>query len=223
MAIIKPVYEIPYAQIPNKTLQDMSLSHTARSILVYLLSKPDNWKVTNESLRKQVGIGSKGTFQKYINELKKSGYMEYRVERENGKLKGGDWFVYPEPQKPSEASDSKASTSSLKNREPAKQGTRSSGDIQIKRKTNKESKSVNNTREAQNFQTSDQKSNLGEEHFADKVMTELLADNLPSSKKRYANLKIREYQERFPESSSVADCWAYVVQAVKHQYGLTGS
>jgi len=216
MAIIKPVYEIPYAQIPNATLQDMSLSHTARSILVYLLSKPDNWKVTNESLRKQVKIGSKETFQKYINELKKNGYMEYRVERENGKLKGGDWFVYPEPQKAPEASNNKASTTSLKNREPAKQGACSLGDIQIKNKQIKKSKSVNNKAEIQNLSHE-------EKSLADRVMTELSVDNLPANKKRYAALKIAEYQERFPNSSSVADCWVYVVQAVNHQLNLTGS
>lgn len=78
------------------------------------------------------------------------------------------------------------------------------------------SKSVNNTREAQILNTE-------EISFADRVMAELLADNLPASKKRYADLKIREYQERFPDSLSVADCWAYVVQAVSHQHGLTGS
>ena len=60
------------------------------------------------------------------------------------------------------------------------------------------------------------------ENFRDLVMTELLADNLPAAHKRYAGLKIREYQDRFPDSDSVADCWSYVVTAVKHKIELTG-
>ena len=71
-----------------------------------------------------------------------------------------------------------------------------------------ESKSVNNSQLDQNF--------------SDRVMTELLTDHLPAKEKRYAGLKIREYQERFPDSESVADCWSYVVKAVKHKIELTG-
>ena len=47
------------------------------------------------------------------------------------------------------------------------------------------------------------------------------ADHLPKHKHCYARLKIEEYQERFPESDSVADCYGYVVQAVTHQINLT--
>lgn len=60
-------------------------------------------------------------------------------------------------------------------------------------------------------------------NFSERVMAELLADRLPEHKHRYARLKIAEYQERFPESGSVADCYSYVVQAVTHQINLTGS
>ena len=59
-------------------------------------------------------------------------------------------------------------------------------------------------------------------NFSEQVMAELLADHLPVHKHRYARLKIAEYQERFPESGSVADCYGYVVQAVTHQINLTG-
>lgn len=54
------------------------------------------------------------------------------------------------------------------------------------------------------------------------VMAEFLSANLPEGKYRYAELKILEYLERFPASESVADCYGYVLQALTHQYGLTG-
>ena len=84
--------------------------------------------------------------------------------------------------------------------------------LQIK---NTDSKSVNNSEISK--KSADQSGN-----FVDRVMTELLAVNLPPNKHRYALLKIREYQERFPGSNSVADCYSYVEQAVVHQVGLTG-
>ena len=62
----------------------------------------------------------------------------------------------------------------------------------------------------------------GSEKLADQVMTELLADNLPASEKRYAGMKIREYQDRWPDSGSVADCWSYVVKGINHKFNLTG-
>ena len=67
------------------------------------------------------------------------------------------------------------------------------------------------------------KNNARDSEFYNRVMTELLADGLPAREKRYAGLKVKEYTERFPASSSVADCWKYVVTAVNHSAGLKGN
>ena len=75
------------------------------------------------------------------------------------------------------------------------------------------SKSVNNTRAREN---------LSDHEFEQAVMSELLAENLPDKKVRYAKLKIKEYMDRFPESRSIADCWSYTLQAVVHQIGISG-
>ena len=60
------------------------------------------------------------------------------------------------------------------------------------------------------------------EIFTQKVMRELIQDEIPGNQKRYAKLKVREFQERWPDSKSVADAWSYVVTAVNHRAGLTG-
>ena len=60
------------------------------------------------------------------------------------------------------------------------------------------------------------------ENFNDEVMAELMADKLPGEQVRYAGLKIREYQQRFADSDSVADCWAYVAKAVNHRIQMEG-
>ena len=221
MAIRKEKQETGFAQIPNSTLQDFSISHQARSILLYLLSLPDDWKISRDSLSKQVGIG-RTTLQKYISELRQAGYMRYEQNKESdGKIKGGDYVVCFTPQKTLQASDSKGETRGRNLRRLDEPAAGDHGHIQRKSSTKKESKSVNNTRVTQKISI-----NLESESFESKVMDELdKATNgqLANSKKHYAKLKIQEYRERFPQSESVADCWAYVVQAINHQYSLTAS
>lgn len=75
------------------------------------------------------------------------------------------------------------------------------------------SKSVNNTRAREKLSDAD---------FEKAVMLELMADYLPDQKVKYAQLKIREYITRFPDSQSIADCWAYTIKAVLHQIELNG-
>ena len=64
-----------------------------------------------------------------------------------------------------------------------------------------------------------------EKNFSDRVIAELSADGLdtlPPETVRYAKMKISEFQERFPHSGSVADCWSYVVRALDHRACLSG-
>ena len=217
MAIINVAVDSGFTQIPNETARDTSLSLQARAILLYIRSLPHDWKIRPDHIAKENNINRK-TLEKYLKELREAGYIEYVRYRDEktSRLTGGDYMVYPYPKNKLEASNSKglSITPNFGGVENLRRGN--SGVHTKKESTKKESKSVSNTREAQKFETAPA-------NFADRVMAELLADNLPASKKRYASLKIREYQERFPESISVADCWAYVVQAVSHQHGLTGS
>ena len=63
------------------------------------------------------------------------------------------------------------------------------------------------------------------ENFAADVLDRLDAVGLherDTTTRIYAKMKIQEYRLRFPTSDSVADCWAYVVQAVKHHDNLVG-
>ena len=56
--------------------------------------------------------------------------------------------------------------------------------------------------------------------MAEQVWIELQATGLCSGQERYAQLKILEYQERFPDSKAVADCFNYVKTAIEHQHSL---
>ena len=70
-----------YSVISNGVINDTRLSWGARGLLVYLLSKPDNWIVTTAHLEKQSDAGRHAT-NSLIKELKDAGYME-RTRRQN--------------------------------------------------------------------------------------------------------------------------------------------
>ncbi len=57
MAIYKAVVHQNYAQIPNETLQDQSLSFEARGLLSMLLSMPHDWAINKEWLISQSDAG----------------------------------------------------------------------------------------------------------------------------------------------------------------------
>lgn len=214
MGIFKARLSDQYTQIPNETLQDTSLSFEAKGLLVLILSLPENWEIHKSWLQKQAPKCGQDKLKRLLKELTDTGYMVKKVKQsENGKLAGWDWFVYPEKQL--EAAKIETSTVGVKNRPTVKPSDGKSGTTNKHRYKETISESVTVAR-ARNFPVD------RSENFSDRVMAELQSDHLPEHKYRYAKMKISEFQERFPESTSVADCWAYVVTAVKHQINLTG-
>ena len=214
MGIFKAKLSDQFTKIPNETLQDTALSFEAKGLLVLILSLPENWEIHKSWLQNQAPKCGQDKLKRLLKELTETGYMVKKVKQsENGKLAGWDWYVYPEKQlQPAKIA---ASTVGVKNRPSVKPSVGKTGTTKKHRYKETESKSVTVTR-VRDF-SADQS-----ENFSDRVMTELQSDNLPVHKYRYAKMKISEYQERFPGSTSVADCWSYVINAVKHQISLTG-
>jgi hypothetical protein len=93
----------PYFACRRASAQDGQLSFEARGVLWYLLSKPDNWEIKVEDLRKEGGIGRTKVY-KLIQELTDHGYLmseQSRPEDETGKTYYGP-MIYrvreiPEP------------------------------------------------------------------------------------------------------------------------------
>ena len=81
-----------YSQIPNELITDLSLSHGALRVLLYLFTKPDNWNVYNKDICKQLNI-SQNTLTKYWKELLSSKWLRReRKKDESGKFIGGNYF-----------------------------------------------------------------------------------------------------------------------------------
>jgi len=99
MAIIRKVHdkENPYAQISRKTLQNNDISFTARGVLSYLLSLPDNWQINTSKLYKIAKEGRR-TIQKVIQELEEHGFLKKTPNRlSDGTLRGWVFDFYEEP------------------------------------------------------------------------------------------------------------------------------
>lgn len=89
----------PYTMIARALAEDERISFEARGVLLYLLSKPDDWVPRNTDLQRNGHIGER-QLARILRELKAAGYMR----RE--KMRGADgryvWstVIYEESQEP---------------------------------------------------------------------------------------------------------------------------
>lgn len=105
MSIIRgPRPESNWYQLDKRISEDARLSWAARGLLVYLLGKPDNWRVSVEHLRKQtegarIRSGRDAVYA-LLSELKGAGYIETRQQHRGGRLGPVDYVVRELPDNP---------------------------------------------------------------------------------------------------------------------------
>lgn len=64
-----------FSIIPNKLINDESLSCEAKMIYIYVASKPEIWIVNQEEIMKKINIKSRTSMAKYAKELEDSGWI----------------------------------------------------------------------------------------------------------------------------------------------------
>ena len=97
MSILRVEKDGDYTVIANQPITDSALSWGARGLLVYLLSKPDNWTVRMVDLVKQSPAGEHAT-RKLVKELETAGYLKrHRYQTEAGKF-SWETIVHEAPQ-----------------------------------------------------------------------------------------------------------------------------
>lgn len=90
--------ENPYVMVNKTPIHDDRLSWKALGLLVYLLSKPDDWSIMICDLIKQKKDGRDSVYSG-LKELETAGYLSRKRERdENGKYKKMEYIVYETPQ-----------------------------------------------------------------------------------------------------------------------------
>lgn len=110
-----------FTTLSNKILCDQSLSWAARGLLVYLLSKPDNWQVStanliNETANSGAPLGRDGVRGLYT-QLIKAGYLHRRrVKGEGGVFSNDNYEVTEDPSLMAEEPISKCGSAGLRPR-----------------------------------------------------------------------------------------------------------
>jgi uncharacterized phage protein (TIGR02220 family) len=87
--IIRTARTRGFTVVANSLIEDASLGWDAMGLLVYLLSKPDHWKIMPETLANKRNAG-KGKIYSLLKQLREAGYVTFR------KYASGhtDWLVF---------------------------------------------------------------------------------------------------------------------------------
>jgi len=86
-----------YVIVDQAAVEDTRLSWAARGLLAYLLSRPDDWKVLVNDLRKRGNLGRDGIYG-LLRELRRAGYLRFERNRDaQGRMRGGTYIVSEEP------------------------------------------------------------------------------------------------------------------------------
>ena len=94
-----------FVVMDQRAVEDDRLSWAARGLLCYLLSRPDDWKVLVNDLRKRGNLGRDGIYR-LLRELRTVGYARFlRLRDKNGRIRGGIYIIRevadsPDPELP---------------------------------------------------------------------------------------------------------------------------
>lgn len=76
MSIIRSARNDSCTLIPNDIINDPDLGSNELALLVFLLSRPDNWRVTIESLRDIGRFGGNHKLTQALKRLRELGYVK---------------------------------------------------------------------------------------------------------------------------------------------------
>ena len=94
MAIIRQKRKERFSIVDNKVIEDERLSFKARGLLIYMLSKPDDWKFYTEELAKRSNKDGISAIKTALNEIEDAGYLTRKQgHKKNGKFTSQDWIL----------------------------------------------------------------------------------------------------------------------------------
>lgn len=97
MSIIRVANREQYANIHQNTIDDLSISWEARGLLLYLLGRCDDWRVSPEQLAKY-GKAGRDKVYRMLKELRDSGYArKIAIRNEVGKIERWEYVIYERP------------------------------------------------------------------------------------------------------------------------------
>jgi hypothetical protein len=110
MAIVRsPRPEAGWYALDRRVADDARLSWGARGLLIFLLCKPDNWRVSVAHLINS-GTAGRDAVRGMLRELVQAGYLKRnQVRDECGAYAGDDFMVFDAPQTPYPATENPSS------------------------------------------------------------------------------------------------------------------
>lgn len=100
MSIIRsPRQAQNFTIVSNSVCLDSRLSMRALGLLIRLLSRPDNWKTTSETIAREFDCGREQV-RSVLRELAESGYMILKKEQNEQGHWSSSWFVFDTPNSP---------------------------------------------------------------------------------------------------------------------------
>ena len=100
--IVRAPRGVGFTTVQNDFIEDASLSFRAKGVMIFILSKPDHWSISERHLAEQ-GPDGRSAVASALKELENAGYLQrIRQRRPDGTF---DWdsIVYETPQTPVEA------------------------------------------------------------------------------------------------------------------------
>ena len=94
--IIRSNLQENFAVLPNAMINDEMLSSDSLAVLVYLLSKPNDWQVRPTNLRNRFSFGKDKVYRILAN-LEQLGYLRRESARDGGQFAETRYFVYDSP------------------------------------------------------------------------------------------------------------------------------
>ena len=86
-----------YTRVSNSIFRDPRLNATSAGLLMYMLSKPDDWVFYKKNLQDMTGLG-RDALEKNLKALERAGYLTRggMIRGPTGAFVSADWTVYEE-------------------------------------------------------------------------------------------------------------------------------
>ena len=97
MPVLKQRHTKDFTVVPNDLLRNRNLSLRDIGLLVWMLSKPHDWKFTYDGMQSEIGTDGKAALQKSVKALQSAKYLRIEKKRCKGRLSECIWYVYDSP------------------------------------------------------------------------------------------------------------------------------
>ena len=97
MPVLKQRHARNFTTLPNELLQDQQLSCRDRGLLVWMLSKPPDWKFTHAAILQELPADGKTAILNCVKRLQEIGYLEISRSKKAGQFDKSIWTVSDTP------------------------------------------------------------------------------------------------------------------------------